>query len=171
MRLGKVIAVALVIALVALAVTVVRWFSRCPLDMKLEAVEPSVMVDESLLATLSLNYAGNGYCRVNNGAMLAEAFVTNQWVRVTKVSSGWLYREGKDQIMLLVPKETVAYRLRFEYSPDTPKERLAMFLRDHAPKLVNRIPWLQAWLWPPWVPGAAAPSRAWTPAELELGTR
>jgi hypothetical protein len=145
-------------------------FSQCPLGLEVETVDPSLMVDRSLILTLGLSNPGEEFVRFDRRSLQVQAkaepgwiAVTNLWVGETSVSP-----RGKALMLVLVPQETEACRLTMNYSAETPKERLARFLRDRAPKVVANFPALRNWLWPPRAPGWILPPRQWTEADFEV---
>ena len=170
MKWWKIFLIILAVGFVGSLVFFAIWFTRSPLDLKVEAVEPSLMIDRSVIVTLGLTNPGSGFVQIDTKTLLVEAKAAGGWVPINDVWAGIHTVSPHENTLLLalMPHETQACRVRLNYSPETLKERLATLLRDHAPKLVSNFPVLRNWLWPPgpmggWVP----PPRSWTEAQLE----
>jgi len=160
MRWDKVTLVAVGAGCVAgLLVFSVR-FALCPMEIKVEAVDPSLMVDRSLIVTLGLTRGSSDAVRFDLKSLQVEAKVRRGWVGITNVWAGL-------PILILVPPETQVCRVRLNYSPKTLKERLGDFVLDHAPKLLAKFPALRSWLWPPRPLGWIPPLR-WTEGDFEV---
>ena len=142
----------------ALMIFAIR-YSRCPIELQVQAVDPSLMVDRALILTLGVTNHSPEFVRFDLRSMQVEAKITDKWFGITNVWPGF-------PTLALVPPETEACRIRLNYSPETAKERLAIFLRDHAPKLLAKFPTLYTWLWPPWLPGSVPPPRRWVATDL-----
>lgn len=128
------------------------------------------MVDRSLILTLSFKNPGHGFIVFDNHTLAVQAKAARGWIPVTNFWSGGnvVMPGDKTLLLTLVPRDTEACRVRLNYSPETLKERLAAFLRDHARKLVLACPPLRNWLWPPWSPGWVPPPRRWRETQLEI---
>ena len=136
------------------------WFSLCPMEIKVEAVDPSLMVDRSLIVTLGLTKGSSDAVRFDLKSLQVEAKVRRGWVGITNVWAGI-------PILILVPPETQVCRVRLNYSPLSLRERLAELVWNRAPKLVTRFPALRSWLWPP-RPLGWVPPRNWTEGDFEV---
>jgi hypothetical protein len=166
--------VALVLALICVAglLAFLLWASRCPIEAGLETVDPSDMVDNSLIATVGISNPGNADMYLSMSSVRAEAKLANNWISVTNLwtGSGWVAPRGKTLILILMPRETEACRIQLDYSPQTARERLAAFMGRHAPRAVYNWPIITKLLWPQWVPGRVPPPRAWREASFTLTT-
>jgi hypothetical protein len=135
-------------------------FALCPMEIKVEAVDPSLMVDRSLIVTLGLTKGSSEAVRFDLKSLQVDAKVGRGWVGITNVWAGL-------PILILVPPETQVCRVRLNYSPKTLKERLGDFVLDHAPRLLAKFPALRSWLWPPRPLGWTRPLR-WTEGDFEV---
>ena len=149
------------------------WTSQCPVDLRLERIEPGVMVDHSWIATLSVTNPGTALIYLNTRSVRAEAKAAERWVGVTNVWTGMgLVPPNccRTMVLLLVPSETEACRVRLEYTMPTIRERLLTFTRLHpipSSFLASRI---DRWLRPPQTPGWVPPPPRWAQAELMVNT-
>ena len=162
----------LVVCFVASALGFGYWTSQCPMDVRLEKVEPGVMVDHSWIATLSVSNPGTAQIYLNMRSVRAEAKAAEGWVGVTNVWTGMtsVLPNCRTMVLLLIPTETEACRVRLEYAMPSMRERLQTFTRLHpipspyVPSFINR------WLWPAQTPGWVPPPRRWSQAEFLVNT-
>jgi hypothetical protein len=148
------------------------WTSQCPVDLRLEKLEPGGMVDNSWIATLSVSNPGSAEVHLNTRSVRAEARAAERWVGVTNVwtGMGWLLQNRQTTVLLLVPSQTEACRVRLQYSMPTMRERLITFTRLHpipSSFLASRI---DRWLWPSQTPGWVPPPRRWAQAQFLVNT-
>lgn len=172
MRAARLLALLFAVTCLGGLMALLVWASRCPIKAGLETLDPSLMVDNSLIATLGISNPGNGEVYLSMSSMRAQAKVANDWVSITNLwtGSGWVTPRGKTLILILIPRETEACRIQLDYSPQTARERLAAFVGRHAPRAVYNWPIVTRLLWPLWVPGRVAPPRAWREASFTLTT-
>lgn len=146
MRTRKLIAFGVVAAGLLGFLATPSWPSRCPVDLKLVAIEPSGTVDddgaEAWLVTLSMSNCSASILTVAYESANAQAKVANRWVKMEYLSGiGDLWRHATKEVLLLVPFSADACRLGIKYLPEPLHLRL---MRMSAKLGLWRYSWYRA---------------------------
>jgi hypothetical protein len=149
-----------------------RWSAQYPMEVQLERLEPSLMVDHCWIATIGISNSSPGQIYLNTHALRVEAREAEKGGGVTNLWGGpaWVMPNCKATVLILVPQKTEACRISVPYSTPTIREKLTAFSRLHPPPSVYLASLIDQWLWPARPPGWAPPPRRWVEAKFEVGT-
>jgi hypothetical protein len=148
------------------------WTSQCPVDVGLERIDPTLMVDRSMIVSVAVRNPAGAEIHLNMNSVRAVAKESERWVKAENLWTGsdWLLPNCKTVLLLQVPRETVACRIRLEYSLPTFKERLIALRRVHQLPSASLTSLVDQWLWPARGPGWVPPPRRWTEASFVVST-
>lgn len=162
----------LLVACMAGALGFARWSAQYPIEVQLERLEPSLMVDHSWIATLGISNSSPGQICLSTHELRIDAKEGYNWTGVTNlwVGPAWVMPNCKATVLVLVPPHTEACRINLSYSTRTLKERLRTFVQFHrlpSPYLASLI---DQWLFPMGPAARVPPPRKWVAARFEVGT-
>lgn len=132
---------------------VLHWPAPCPLDVKIAKMEPSgsgILDDagnELWLVTLTISNRTAGCLYFPGEWMKIEAKVTGRWVKTeNRCSLISIEPARKSDVLLLLPFDSEACRLRLEYAPESLWWRAEGELWHFGVRLPPRV---TRWIYPP----------------------